>query len=235
MSDTALAAPALGVTGDAEEVDPRQDSDLILARGQGEPLASADVKVLAEALRRLGRSGQRAAADALLCAIDRPDLRNRPWEGVTLRCLATEALVDMGHPFALEVPPEALEAAIEERASAKRRRERPWKGLGVFALGTLLPILWAFWKFPQDSDVPITLTVLSVLLGVVPALFAFDRGDSSRRWVGMFLTALLGAFELWVGLAFTSPVSPLLAPGGLLHLLSLPLFFKTQPPDGSED
>jgi hypothetical protein len=235
MTEAALAAPSLGVSPVLEPVDPRQDADLLLARGQGEPLHAADLKLLAEGLRRLARSRQRAAADAILSAIDRPDLRNRAWEGVTLRCLATEALLDMGHPFALEVPPEALEAAMEERASAKRRRERPWKGLGVFALGTLVPVLWALWKSPPGSDLPLGLAVFSVALGFIPALFAFDRGDTTRRGVGMFLTALLGAFELWIGLALVTPLSPLLVPGGVLHLLSLPLFFKTKSPDVSEE
>ena len=78
---------------------------------------------IAEELRRAAGLRNQQGADLLAAAADRPALAH--WttsDGVDLRTLAVELLVDMGHPFALAVPPEALEAAWRKPGGRRRRR-----------------------------------------------------------------------------------------------------------------
>ncbi len=112
-----------------------------------------------------------AEVDALLAAIDQPpggdeaprdradfllSLITMPGEaglqtgsaGITVRTAAVEALLELGYPYALEVPPDALERARQERGRRGRKKEArasdvnaPTSAIVVTVITVLLQLL----------------------------------------------------------------------------------------------
>jgi hypothetical protein len=225
--------PALGAP---EEAPPAVTAAAALIQTlRNGPLTAAEAAELAGAVAGIARAPSREAADLLLEVISRRELRLYRHQGTTLHTLAVEALLELGHPFALEVPPEALEEANQEREEQALRAEFPWSGLGVFILASLLPLVSALIASRNDSnfdsealfDVVVTVTV--GMIAVVPAL---NRRKSGTRAAGITLTALIGLVELGVAyLVHESAGSQLgwLVIWGLaatLHMGSALLFMK---------
>lgn len=230
----ALFAPQL--TAVAEETPPpaeleraRTETAQLISRVSASALNDDEVKTLAEGLRGLSRARDRGAAQLLLEALDRPQLGLYREDGMSLRTLATEALVDMGHPFALEVPPEALEEAAQDRADRERRRTFPWTGLGLFGLGAAAQVGFQV-ALASDSDADSVLLlwgVITLLVGAPLLGLALNRKTPLARALGIGLVAALGAINLWAGLSTTTLLGGArYGVAGLLFLASAPLFRK---------
>jgi hypothetical protein len=143
----------------------------------------------------------RARADFLLSLIESPEVGElQASNGRTLRAAAVRALLDLGYPYALEIPPEALsEAHLLSEAAAQ---ELPIAGLVATGVGLLVQLSYA---------VPAVLTILDgtgasflgalIFLGMVlgPAAAAVLGGWLRSRGfqrLGLLTMALTGS--LWL-------------------------------------
>jgi hypothetical protein len=127
----------------------------------------------------------RARADFLLSVIESTDVGEFSGSHkITLRAGAVKALIDLGYPYALEVPPEAL--GLVQDAKEEGERKIPVVGLTATAVGLLIQL---FYTLPRVSDllsrdVPSggpALILLTAVLG--PALAAVFGGWQQVRWL----------------------------------------------------
>jgi hypothetical protein len=150
----------------------------------------------------------------------------------TVRAAATQALLALGYPYALEVSPEALEAS-----SRKKTPGRPFTGKGQvgFGLVVLSGILQCgavfsiagmdFWS-PRDSVLTNGLmlwgTAITTGTTFLPAwltLLGHNRGKGVLKELGSGWLTLVAIFWLMVGI-FTLPFFPYnLIPLGLGALI----------------
>jgi hypothetical protein len=124
-------------------------------------------------------------------------------EGRTCRAAATEALLRLGYPFALEVRPEDLEHL---RGLDKDGRRFPWAS--VAAGGTMAAGLLGQWvALPRElftgengeQVLPLILLMGLSMLGLVPALLGAERSDARRAGLlGLFMLALV---QLYLGVS----------------------------------
>jgi hypothetical protein len=172
---------------------------------------------LAEELRRVSALRTRDAAELLARAAEKSSLAHwKTSDGLDLRTLAVELLVDMGHPFALAVPPDALEAVRKKPGGKKRRKlARACAVVGALCTGVAfgisgngaglvaVPILavmtaLAIWRaeLPAGSDRRAAYALLFTM-AVVNAGFGFGDRDAllaSSSEVGTVLFALSAVF-----------------------------------------
>ncbi|MDY7229671.1 hypothetical protein [Hyalangium rubrum] len=147
-------------------------------------------------------------------------------DGRTVRAVAIEALVALGYPYALEVPPEALEQK-EGRAGARSKESLPSlfdTGTGKVGLALIvliglaeLLLLLYFWRYPQpDPYLPdgypdshtsgtpsVSALVLIAFTTVIPAwLMELGSHPSGRglRTLGKAWLTLVGLIWLALGL-----------------------------------
>ncbi|NNB96618.1 hypothetical protein HI113_22220 [Corallococcus exiguus] len=179
----------------------------------------ADTDLLIAALRRAPTEEEtpRARADLLLglLAPDHPLGDRAGREGVTVRQAAKDALLDLGHPYALELPPEVL-------AREARRRTR-LGGFGVaVATASMLYQSGLFYAFllhdgvvhnqhsshrppeqlTRDRVVPWALFTLS---GLLPALVSLGGHALKRRWLqNTGWSLILAQALLWTGVVCLS-------------------------------
>lgn len=219
---------------------PALPGQALLERLREGPLNSDEAAELAQALRRMGEAPSRQTADLLLEAISRRELRLYRHRGTTLHTLAVEALLELGHPYALEMPPEALEEANEEREEQALRAEFPWAGLGVFSIASLIPMvsmLFASWGDPSFDVEALINVVMTVVVGLIASVPALNRRKTSTRSAGITLTSLLGLAELGIGYLASHGGDRSLVwvavwgTAGVLHLLSALLFMKVERED----
>jgi hypothetical protein len=147
----------------------------------------------------------RARADFLLSLIESQEMRElQGSNGRTVRAAAVKALLDLGYPYALEVPPEALaEAQLPVEA---RPQEIPIPGIiatGVSLLVQLGYSMPAFSKLLRGNDSGALVGAL-LLLGMVlgPAAAAVLGGWLRIRRLqqfGLFSLAFTGL--LWLASA----------------------------------
>lgn len=168
----------------------RTDVDALL-RGLARPLAEDEPP--------------RARADFLLSLIESPEVAElQDTLGRTVRAAAVQALLDLGYPYALEIPPEALsEAHLRSEAAA---RELPIAGLlatltGLIVQGSYtLPPLFK----PLEGEASLdAVLMLGLVLG--PAASAVLGGWLRLRGLqrlGLLSMALTGS--LWLAGFFTS-------------------------------
>lgn len=144
----------------------------------------------------------RSRADLLLSVMESSDVRDLVGsEGNTLCAVAAKALIAMGYPYALEIPPEVL-GEMERTGKEAQERKIPVAGLiatGVAFIG-LLEKAWALapqilsWEF--DSSVG-GLIVLAIMLG--PIVASVSGAWYRIRWLqrsGLLGMALMGS--LWL-------------------------------------
>jgi hypothetical protein len=150
----------------------------------------------------------RARADLLLSLIESPEVGElKASNGRTLRCAAVQALLDLGYPYALEVPPEALaEVRLHAEAAA---REIPTAGLLATLTGLLVQLSYtvpALLTAPEgtgEGSILGGLIFLGMMLG--PAASSVLGGWRRIRWLqrlGLLSMALTGS--LWLTLFATA-------------------------------
>ena len=188
----------------------------------------ADVDALLQGLARplAEDESPRARADFLLFLIEAPDVHGMQGsDGRTVRAAAVQALLELGYPYALELPPEALPDASRPKGGAQ---EIPIVGLIATLAGVLAQLGYAIpsvLKLPE-SERPGSLVSIVILLGMVlgPAASSVLGGWQRMRGLqqlGLIFMALTGG--LWlvgfaISLVFTS--QPLLQSDTWLALVA---------------
>lgn len=193
--------------------------------------ARADVDALLAGLARPPppEPSRRQHADLLLSVIEDPHLGSFTGsEGRTVRGAAVRALVELGYPYALEVPPDALEARKaeprDESAPPPGLDKKAWIGLLLMVFLGLVEILpftafkrgyetiyWGFVFGAASTNIfPASLAALGRALGV--------------RWLkGLGLLWLLLAGILWtlggIAVLFGSPFGLIPLGVGILTLV----------------
>jgi hypothetical protein len=123
--------------------------------------------------------------------------------GRTCRAAATEALLRLGFPFALEVRPEDLEHLRGQDTDAPGRYPwAPWAAASTQGVGLLAQ--WAELPggplLPEGDEpvLPLVLLMGLALLSLVPALLGPERSDSRRA--GLLGLLILALIQLYLGL-----------------------------------
>ncbi len=188
----------------------------------------ADVDALIAGLSRPLPEGQspRERADLLLALIEDERLADFTGrDGRTVRGAAVQALLELGYPYALEVPPEALAA----KDSVSEEEGQPvvpllstsngkW-GFGLLmGLGALmlLPALYMSVQADSIAALLVFLTLVSCLT-FLPAgmtLLGHNMGNRVIKGIGSFWLILCSL--LWLG-----PSIAMLGSGSLVGLLPL--------------
>ncbi len=207
MERTRLPPPP----GDAEEVTPARKpkppgrpslEELVeVLRGPAVMRSDVDAFLVAIGRRLADYEDPRERADLLLALLEDPQLRDHAGnDGRTVRTGAVEALLALGYPYALEIPPEALLQA-REAARARGELQVPRSGLIAGGLATVaqavvvLPaaLLVLFSASGGSGSVLLGLALLGAL--VLPPLLVVLGGlwDSrAARWTGLGLLTLEG-------------------------------------------
>ncbi|WP_050989141.1 hypothetical protein [Corallococcus macrosporus] len=165
--------------------------------------------------------------------------------GITVRTAAVEALLELGYPYALEVPPDALAWARRERGTSRRgapasRLSPPKLAVAVTALCAVLQLFFVFSTYRSALGNGMRWEeLLLVLAAVTPALLATlgvwlrARPLQSLGSVGLGLQGLfwLGALLLFAWLTEHSDWLWLALPW-YLPLISAYLMWPRREPDG---
>jgi hypothetical protein len=166
-------------------------------------------------------SGGRQVADLLHALLEGGQLAGlEDTTGRTCRAAATEALLRLGFPFALEVRPEDL----EHLRGRDEEQGFPWASLAAGGvLGTGLIAQWLALPEGPKSNNPGLLLPLIVLMGLslltlVPGLLAPERSDAKRA--GLLGLLLLALVQLYLGF-FGGYYGALSGSAGLLAWLLL--------------
>ncbi len=124
--------------------------------------------------------------------------------GRTCRAAATEALLRLGFPFALEVRPEDLEHLRALDPSAPSRFPwAPWGAAGALGAGTVTEWLLTQSASPslpsEEPLLPLVLLMGLSLLSLVPALLGPERSDARRA--GLLGLLVLALVQLFLGVS----------------------------------
>jgi hypothetical protein len=128
-------------------------------------------------------------------------------DGRTVRTAAIQALIALGYPYALEVPPEALEAKARDEAASGPGLLSTGKGqlgLGLVALSgilQLLPVLYAASTESWSSMDTIVIVALAIITGTtfLPALVTvLGHNVGSRGLKTLGIVWLTIASILWI-------------------------------------
>lgn len=206
----------------ARQVEPEDVADVAMAPTGGPALMElletlrgpavmkSDVDALQAALARPpeGDETPRQRADLLLALIDDAQLRDYTGQdGRTVRVTAVQALVGLGYPYALEVPPEALQdtpgASSEEEGGEYRV---PWGSITIALINVLVQAVPAVfllfiienWNHGGER---IGLASIGAAIIATPSLLAILGGAWQVRWLqltGVVLMAL-GCLLMGVG------------------------------------
>lgn len=149
-------------------------------RTLGATRAQVDALMAGLAQPLLPEQSARERADLLLSLIEDAHLSSLLGSsGRTVRHAALEALVALGYPYALEVPPEALPPTWQlSREPDKRRKPlstRGWVGFGIIALTAVVPMIPAFGSMSRSGRWDLfLLLILAFDIGVIllPAVLA---------------------------------------------------------------
>ena len=125
-----------------------------------------------------GEAALRERADFLLSLMTLPGVGSQQTgsDGITVCTAAVETLLELGYPYALEVPPNLLERAREERSEQRRRKKRLQK------------------KQQAEPTLPIAgivLTLFGTVLQLLPQLLPLLVSGSTSNVRGFFPTLLL--------------------------------------------
>lgn len=161
----------------------------------------ADVDALLQGLvRPLAESeSPRSRADFLLSLLESDEVGDMVGsDGTSVRSVAVQALLDMGYPYALEIPPEALGGRSGSR-DADRPQKIPVPGLIALLAGfitqsvTLVPPLFDFVERRSSSDQTFGLILLGLVL--LPSFLLVLGGALRMRILqrlGVITVALTG-------------------------------------------
>jgi len=147
--------------------------------------------------------------------------------GRTVRAAAIQALIALGYPYALEVPPEALEAMARDgelRDPGLLSTQKGRWGTGLVALAGVLQLFPALYFGVEMGSAMFLAITLSIIAGTtfIPALVAILGQHVGSRGLKSFgLGWLKFAAALWAGSGILALGSPLLLPvaltfGGLI-------------------
>lgn len=215
----------------------------------GPAVTKTDVDALFEALARppAGDETPRARADLLLGLLE--DARVRDFtgnDGRTVHTAAVEALVALGYPYALEVPPEALAQARAASGQSLEPERLPTSGLIAGGAAVLAQLVTAFPLLvllflgdgeSYDYEPPhpgLALALLGVL--VLPVLVTVLGRAWRASWaqlLGTVLTVLTCLGWLGIsGLLLTShgPLVGALGAGASAGLLGLTVYLLDRTP-----
>jgi hypothetical protein len=148
--------------------------------------------------------------------------------GRTVRAAAINALIALGYPYALEVPPEALEAMVRDEeitGPGLLSTQKGRRGTGLVALAGVLQLFPALYVGFGMESARFLAVALSIIAGTtfIPALVAILGQHVGSRGLKSFgLGWLKFAAALWVGSGILSLSSPLFLPialtfGGLIY------------------
>ncbi|MDY7231357.1 hypothetical protein [Hyalangium rubrum] len=166
-----------------------------------------EVDALQQALAQPLAEGEspRVRADFLLSLLEAREATGlKGSDGRTLRTSAVEALIALGYPYALEVPPEALDEAHRARANAQPR-DIPALGIGATLVGLIAQGLYAVPLSLEFIDGYLGSSLIGLfLLGAAlgPSLSALLGGwlrSPGLQRVGVIAMALVGS--VWLALA----------------------------------
>lgn len=153
----------------------------------------------------------RSRADLLLSVMESSDVRDLVGsEGNTLSAVAAKALLEMGYPYALEIPPEALGQVVRTGKKGKEAQEREVPVVGLIAMAVAFIALRDRERVITQSVVPEDLAVFgglgmfvtaSVMLALpLGSIVASVSGAWYRiRWLqrsGLWAMAMTGS--LWI-------------------------------------
>ncbi|HLL04603.1 MAG TPA: hypothetical protein VK539_28725 [Myxococcaceae bacterium] len=152
-------------------------------------VSRADVDALLTGLARPVEQGEskRERADLLLSLMKSRHFASMQGQsGQTVRATAVRAMMDLGHPYGLEIPPELLPEINREPRRA-RGRAVPWGGivLGVLSLPGALWLLWVLAiviLVRQPSlNVVLLVALLAVLVVPVASVVMAIVGGAKRK------------------------------------------------------
>jgi hypothetical protein len=176
---------------------------LVVVRSPGVVRAEVDALIRGLASPLAEGESPRTRADLLLSVIESSDVGDLPGsEGNTPRAAAVKALLQLGYPYALEIPPEALGLA----PLATRREgepEIPIAGLIATAVALIpqlietLPAV-AYLLAMEHASLVSGLLLLTVVLGPVCAmLIGAMQGVLWLQRTGVVTMALTGCLRLF--------------------------------------
>ena len=187
----------------------------------------------------------RERADLLLALIDDKHLGDFTGSlGQTVRSAAVQALLELGYPYALEVPPDALEPrslrADRAGTSAPGRvfaSGKGWAGFSIvmlFGLLQLIPTLMYSMDFGSRDDWLGWVVLAIAATSFLPAsLVALGHAFHSRilRGLGSVWLALVGLAALLPGLfvLYSSVAGLIPIAVGLLYFISIWLMDSSTP------
>lgn len=164
-------------------------------RGPGSMTSDVDAFLRALGQPLSGVETPRARADLLLSVLEDTSVRDATGsDGRTVRAAALEALLVLGYPYALEIPPELL----SQKSSAHGVSGPPTAGLvlAAFALpAQAVALAPAAFLALQNGHLTARSMLLSAGAGVLPVVLATLGGWQGMRWaqrVGITLMALMG-------------------------------------------
>ncbi|AKQ70227.1 hypothetical protein A176_007139 [Myxococcus hansupus] len=176
-----------------------------------------------------GEAALRERADFLQSLMTLPGVGSQQTgsDGITVSTAAVETLLELGYPYALEVPPNLLERAREERDAQRRRKKKqqkeqqqkeqgaeplPVAGIVVTLFGTalqLLPMLLPLLRTGSRLDVP-GFIVMILLLGICvpPAMALMGALMRHRTLQGLGAVGLVLQGLAWLAITlFMSSMS----------------------------
>ena len=178
-----------------------------------------DVDALLQGLARplAENESPRSRADFLLSLIESEEVGDlQGSDRLTVRDFAVKCLLDLGYPYALEIPPEALSGRRRAQDAALPQK-LPVPGLIATLAGfivqsvTCVPPMLDFVSRPSSSDKTLGLIVLSLLLG--PTLLSVLGGALRMRHLQRLdiITMMLTGAVWLITLAFqlTTTLQPL--------------------------
>lgn len=177
---------------------------LAVVRSPGVVRAEVDALIRGLASPLAEGESPRTRADLLLSVIESSDVGDLPGsEGNTPRAAAVKALLQLGYPYALEIPPEAL--GLAPLAKGKEGEpEIPIAGLIATAIALILQLIETlpgvvYLLSRNLASLVIALILLTVVLGPVCAmLIGAMQGVRWLQRTGVVTMALTGCLWLFV-------------------------------------
>ncbi len=210
------------------------------ARAPGAARAEVDALIAGLSQPLPPEISPRERADLLLALMQDEQLADYTGtHGRTVRSAAIQALLALGYPYALEVPPEALEAKVRDELGVPGllSSRRGQVGFGLVSLAGLVQLLPVLYFAATESWSPKDLTVALAIAFIVcttflPALVTVaghNLGKGGIKMTGSVWLVLASLIWIIPGLLMTSAFPFNLIPlalGGLI--LSGPLFMSSK-------
>ncbi|HVG61556.1 MAG TPA: hypothetical protein VNA24_23555 [Hyalangium sp.] len=203
------------------------------ARAPGVTRAEIDALLVGLSQPLSSDTSPRERADLLLSLMEDGRIADYTGaDGRTVRVAAIQALLALGYPYALEVPPEALEAKARDEGNGARllstRKGKVGFGLVTLAgLAQLIPVIavaatqsWSSWSsLGLTMSLAIAFIVCTTLLPALVTMAGHNLGNGGIKMTGsvwLFIVSLLWIIPSLLGFAaFPLNLIPL-AMGGMI-------------------